>query len=252
MSPADLALVFLACLAAGLANALAGGGTFFSFPAMLAVGLPPTVANATSSAALMPGYAASMIAQWHLGAGTAVREGRFLIPLAGGLTGALLLLLTSDRAFVLIVPWLLLTGTLIFIFSRAVGGGLRRLLPARAHAGLARLMEYLFSVYGGYFGAGVGVLLMAVHVAFDRHDVRTANMLKNVASTFISITAVTTFLVAGKVHPAAALAGISGALPGGWLGGRLVGRMPANILRAIIGTLAVLITLWYFARAYWL
>lgn len=252
MNPADLALVFIACLAAGLANALAGGGTFFSFPAMLAAGLPPTMANATSSAALMPGYAASMFAQWRIGAGAAVRAGRFLIPLAGGLTGALLLLVTSDRAFVLIVPWLLLVGTLTFIFSRAVGEVLRRLLPARAHAGLARLMEYLFSVYGGYFGAGVGVLLMAVHTVFDRRDVRTANILKNVASTFISITAVATFLVAGKVHLAAALAGIAGALPGGWLGGRLVGRIPPRILRAVIGTLAVLITLWYFAKAYWL
>jgi hypothetical protein len=252
MNASDLAMVFLACLAAGLANALAGGGTFFSFPAMLAAGLPPTMANATSSAALMPGYAASMLAQWRIGAGAAVRAGRFLVPLAGGFTGAVLLLATSERAFMLIVPWLLLLGTLTFIFSRAVGSLLRHLLPARAHSGLARVMEFLFSVYGGYFGAGVGVLLMAVHVVFDQLDVRRANILKNVASTFISITAVAIFALAGKVSLPAALAGVAGALPGGWLGGRLVGLIPPGPLRAIIGTLAVFITLWYFARAYWL
>ena len=252
MSAADLLFVLLACLTAGLANALAGGGTFFSFPALLAVGLPPTVANATSATALLPGYAASMLAQWRHGAGAAVRAGRFLVPLSGGATGALLLLATPERTFTLIIPWLLLIGTLTFIFSRSTGALLRALLPGGAHAGLARAVEFLFAVYGGYFGAGAGVLLMAVYAVFEGHDARVANILKNVASTFFGIVAVAIFLLAGKVHATAAVIGVAGALPGGWLGGRLATSIPPALLKAVIGALAVAITLWYFAKAYWL
>ena len=247
----DMLLLFLAGLFGGAANALAGGGTFFTFPALLEIGLAPTSASATSAFSLWGGRVSAVLPQWRV---IDVRQRavrlRILTAVVGGATGALLLLSTAERAFLFIVPWLLLFATLMFIFSRHIGGWLRRALGKSAHAGLQRVLEFLFAVYGGYFGAGLGVLMISLYAVFTNLTPATANALKNVVTALLLTISVSIFIIGGRVVWPAAFVTLAGALPGGWLGGWLATRVNPRILRAIIGVLAVLLTIWYFVKIY--
>ncbi len=249
----DMLLLFLAGLVGGAANALAGGGTFFTFPALLEIGLPPTAASATSAFSLWGGRVSAVLPQWRAIDVTrpAVRA-RILTAAAGGATGALLLLATAERAFLFIVPWLLLFATIMFIFSRQIGGWLKRTLGRTAHAGLQRLLEFLFAVYGGYFGAGLGVLMISLYAVFTNLPPATANALKNVVTALLLTISVSIFIIGGRIVWPAALATFAGAFPGGWLGGWLAMKVNPQLLRGIIGVLAVLLTIWYFVKIYWL
>ena len=249
----DIVLLLSAGLVGGAANALAGGGTFFTFPALMAAGLPPTVASATSSFSLWGGRVAAVAPQWRAVdvRQPAVRT-RILVTLAGGACGALLLLSTAERAFLHIVPWLLAFATVMFIFSRQIGGWLRRALGRAAHSGLQHALEFLFAVYGGYFGAGLGVLMISLYAVFTEMTPAMANALKNVVTALILTIAVGIFIAGGRIVWPAALLTMAGAVPGGWLGGWLAARVNPALLRGIIGVLAVLLTAWYFVKVYWL
>ena len=253
ISPMDALALLAAGLVGGAANALAGGGTFFTFPALMAIGLPPTAASATSTFSLWGGRVAAVLPQWRV---IDVRQpmvrNRILIALAGGATGALLLLSTAERAFLFIVPWLLAFATVMFIFSRQIGGWLRRLLGRRAHAGLQHLLEFLFAVYGGYFGAGLGVLMISLYAVFTHMPPAMANALKNVVTALLLTIAVAIFVAGGRIVWPAAIITFVGAFPGGWLGGWLATKVNPQVLRGIIGVLAVLLTIWYFVKIYWL
>ncbi len=253
LDPHHMLLLFLAGLAGGAANALAGGGTFFTFPALLETGIAPTAASATSAFSLWGGRVSAVLPQWRVIDITQPRvRVRILTALAGGATGALLLLATAERAFLFIVPWLLLFASVMFIFSRHIGGWLRRTLGKRTHAGLQRALEFLFAVYGGYFGAGLGVLMISLYAVFTHLTPAMANALKNVVTALLLTISVSIFIIGGRVVWPAALVTFAGALPGGWLGGWLAGRVNPRILRGIIGVLAVLLTIWYFMKVYWL
>ena len=251
----DMLLLILAGFAAGGMNALAGGGTFFSFPALLATGLPPVTANATNAVALWP---ASLAAAW--AARSALRPlGRYLIPLllaglAGGLLGGLLLLAGGDAVFSMLIPWLLLLATALF----AASPWLSRWLAARRkegnsvppHAPASLAAHGLVSIYGGYFGAGMGILQLAAF-SIEGHQLVRANALKNLISAVIYSVATATFVIAGRVsgHELAIL--LIGTTLGGYAGGALSKRLPAVWLRRFVILVGAGMTLYYFQALYW-
>ena len=246
-------LLFAAGLIGGAANALAGGGTFFTFPALLEAGLAPTAASASSTFSLWGGRVAAVLPQWRaVDVRRPETRARVLVALAGGATGAVLLLVTAERAFMFIVPWLLLFATMLFIFSRQIGGWLRHVLGEAAHGGLQRLLEFAAAVYGGYFGAGLGVIMISIYAVFTDISPNIANALKNVVTALLLTIAVSIFVISGRIVWLAALITFAGAVPGGWLGGWLAARVNPAILRGIIAVAAVLLTMWYFVKVYWL
>lgn len=243
--------------AAGLMNALAGGGTFFSFPALLAVGIAPVSANATNAVALWP---ASLSAAWALRRELRCLPMRcYLLPLivaatAGGLAGGLLLLLTSDQAFYQLIPWLLLLATLLFTFSRSLAGLVARMGPQQ-HDSL-RLgpvgftCQALVSLYGGFFGAGMGIMMIASLAISGRTRVAEINAIKSLLSSVIYSVATLTFILAGAVHWPALLIMLLGTIYGGYCGGRLARRLPDAWLRALVILIGWSLSLLYFYKVY--
>lgn len=248
-------LLALAGVAGGITNALAGGATFFTFPAMMAVGLPPVVANASNTVALFPASFFAVAAQRREIAGV-----RRLIPallaaaVAGSVAGALLLLRTSDATFMGVVPFLLLAATLLFALSPRLLPLLRARDPGndrRLAFGPGRLALMAgCAVYGGYFGAGIGIMMMAGLSLSGLDDVRVANALKNLLAGFINGVAVVVFVISGVVAWPAALVMLAGAVVGGTVGGRLAGVIPARMLRVGVVGIGSFLTAWYFWRAY--
>ncbi|MEO4045550.1 sulfite exporter TauE/SafE family protein [Pseudomonas sp. CAU 1711] len=249
MNLADILLLALAGLAAGAMNALAGGGTFFSFPALLASGLPPVTANATNAVALWP---ASIAGAW--AARASLRPlGRYLLPLllaglAGGLGGGLLLLAGGDGVFRSLIPWLLLLATALFAaspwLSRALAAR-RRAAERPAHTPTSLVAHAGVSIYGGYFGAGMGILQLAAF-SIEGHPLARANALKNLISAVIYSVASLTFILAGRVSWAELLVLLAGATLGGYAGGALGERLPPRLLRALVITVGGGMTLYYF------
>ncbi|WP_443192557.1 sulfite exporter TauE/SafE family protein, partial [Pseudomonas indica] len=237
MSLIDLLLLVLAGFAAGGMNALAGGGTFFSFPALLATGLPPVTANATNAVALWP---ASLAGAW-AARGSLRPLGRYLLPLLiagllGGLGGGLLLLAGGDSVFRVLIPWLLLAATALF----AASPWLSRWLAARRqeaerppHTPLSIGAHVGVSIYGGYFGAGMGILQLAAF-SIEGHPLARANALKNLISAVIYSIATVTFVVAGRVSWSELAILLVGATLCGYVGGALGERLPPRLLRAFV------------------
>ena len=248
----DMALLVLAGLAGGTTNALAGGATFFTFPAMLAIGLPPVVANASNCVALWP---ASLVAAFTQSR-QIMGERRLLRPLMlvsvlGGVAGALLLLNTSDQAFLRLVPFLLLAATLLFGLSPRLLPLLRARAKGQVRFGPGKLaLVLLCAVYGGYFGAGIGIMMIAGLSLSGIDDVRVANALKNLLSGVINGVAVVIFVVSGVVAWKASLIMLVGAVLGGALGGRLAGVIPVRLLRLMVVTIGSFLTVWYFWRVW--
>ncbi len=250
----DILLLIAAGFAAGAMNALAGGGTFFSFPALLATGLAPVTANATNAVALWP---ASLAAAW--AARASLRPlGRYLLPLllaglAGGLLGGLLLLAGGDAVFSLLIPWLLLAATALFAASPWLSRWLaaRRKEPREVppHSPGSLGAHGLVAVYGGYFGAGMGILQLAAF-SIEGHALVRANALKNLISAVIYSVASLTFIIAGRVSWAELAIVLGGATLGGYAGGALSQRLPTRWLRALVIVVGSGMTLYYFARTY--
>lgn len=250
----DILLLLGAGFAAGGMNALAGGGTFFSFPALLATGLPPVTANATNAVALWP---ASLAAAW--AARSSLRAlGRYLVPLllaglAGGLLGGLLLLAGGDAVFSLLIPWLLLLATALFASSPWLSRWLAARRPTQAevpaHSAGSLGAHGLVAIYGGYFGAGMGILQLAAF-SIEGHALVRANALKNLISAVIYSVASLTFIAAGRVSWAELVVVLAGATAGGYAGGALSQRLPTRWLRALVILVGSGMTLYYFARTY--
>lgn len=252
MSLIDLLLLVLAGFAAGGMNALAGGGTFFSFPALLATGLPPVTANATNAVALWP---ASLAGAW-AARGSLRPLGRYLLPLLiagllGGLGGGLLLA-GGDSVFRVLIPWLLLAATALF----AASPWLSRWLAARRqeaerppHTPLSIGAHVGVSIYGGYFGAGMGILQLAAF-SIEGHPLARANALKNLISAVIYSIATVTFVVAGRVSWSELAILLVGATLGGYVGGALGERLPPRLLRAFVILVGSAMTLYYFYATY--
>jgi uncharacterized protein len=242
--------VFLAGLAAGAMNALAGGGSFVSLPALIWAGVPSVQANASSTVALFPGGAASVWAYRDgLGpVGPASLRILLLATLLGGGIGAVLLLLTPSRAFDVVVPWLLLVACLALAFGRRVGEWLRqrwRITPVVVVA-----VQFGLGVYGGYFGGAVGIMMIAIWGLLEARDIKSLNGPRTLMVSAANAIAVLVFVVARAVRWPQTLALLVGATIGGYGGAQVGRRAPPRLIRA--GTLLVtaLITAAFFYRAY--
>jgi uncharacterized membrane protein YfcA len=248
MTLLDASLLAAAALAAGILNAIAGGGSFLTFPALVWTGVPPITANATSAVAVSPGYLGSVLGYRaelaQLPART--RLVQTAIAATGGVLGALLLLLTPASTFRALVPWLLLFATAAF----ALGPRLLRWLtthrvgqPGRAAQAWGLLAV---CIYGGYFNGGLGILLMALYALTGESRIQTANALKNLNSFVLSLLSVLTFALAGAVAWAPALLMMVAATAGGYIGARAARRLPSTAVRAtVIGTGLVMSALFF-------
>ncbi|MFM9111257.1 MAG: TSUP family transporter, partial [Prochlorococcaceae cyanobacterium] len=229
-----LAMAATAAMAAGAVNALAGGGTLITFPVLLALGLPPLSANATSGVALCPGYLGAAWGQRRDLQGQGPRL-LLLLPAAllGGLLGGQLLLHSDPRLFTRLVPWLILLGSLLLLAQEPLGRWL-----ASGPGDRPRGRQWwvtgpvtLAAVYGGYFGAGLSVILLAV-LALCLHDSLTRlNGLKQAVALAANLTAALLFLASGLAAPRLTAVMAVAALLGGRLGGALAGRLPPQRLR---------------------
>jgi uncharacterized membrane protein YfcA len=242
--------LFGASLLGGAMNAIAGGASFITFPTLLALGLPPIPANATNTVGIWPATLA--------GAG-ALREelavhGKRLraagaVSLAGGVVGAVLLLHTPSVTFVKLLPWLMLVATLLFAFGKRLTAALRR---SEAHAGLGGpflVVQLAIAVYGGFYGGGMGMMMLAGLALAGLEDVHEMNALKNALSTLINGVAVATFAVAGVVSwPHAGIMAV-GATLGGYVAARYSRRVDPRWVRAFVIASGAVLTVFFFLKS---
>ena len=243
MTPEQTLILFVAALAAGAINSLAGGGTILSFPALVAYGLPPVEANATSMVALWPG---SLGGAWGFrreirAIGSARWVSLGLVSLVGGLVGAFLLNSLPSRFFESIASWLILGATILIAFDPWIRRRFSASRPAHPGAGLG--LSGLFSVYGGYFGAGVGILLLPAFSLLGVRDIHEANGLKNLFMTVNKGIAAGFFIVAGLVDWRSAIVMLIGALVGGYSAAAIGRHVPDRIMRTAIVAVGVLMFL---------
>ena len=247
----DLVFLLGAGLLAGAMNALAGGGSFVSLPALIAAGVPSMQANASSTVALYPGGLATALTYYQrLGTvcGVGVR-GLLAVTVLGGFAGSLLLLWTPSSAFDLILPWLLLTATLALGFGRRIGDALQGRGPARPLPVLA--MQFGLGIYGGYFGGAVGLMMVAAWSVLGEHDIKALNGPRTLLVSAANTAAVLAFMAAGAVWWPQTLMMLVGGVVGGYAGARLGRVMPAPLTRALTLAFTCAITVAFFARAYW-
>jgi uncharacterized membrane protein YfcA len=251
MNLSDAVLLLGAGLAAGMVNAIAGGGSLVTFPALLAVGLPPKPANFTNSVAVSPGYLASVYgSRKDLPKG---RERWRVIPttVAGTLLGAVLLRVTPAGAFELIVPFLVIGAALVLAFQerlRDLVGHPQQISPRRQAVAL-HAMVALGAVYGGYFGAALGVMLVAGLGLVIAEDLRQINARKNLISAACGFTTVVVFALIGTVNWAAVAVLVPATVTGGYLGARVARRLPAPVLRAAIVVFGLTVGAYLLVRA---
>jgi uncharacterized protein len=247
-------LVGLAALAAGMVNALAGGGTLITFPVLTAIGIPAVAANVTNTVALCPGYLGATLAQMK-----ALRSQRKRLWLylpagaVGGIVGGVLLLNTSEKVFREIVPFLILLASALLAISDPLRGWLTRRMgkggPAAASlAAFGVLPVALAGVYGGYFGAGLSVIVLAVLGLMVDDNLTNLNALKQAIAFSVNITAAIFFVFSGSVIWPVALVMAGFALLGGALGGRLAGKIKPSTLRWTVVVIGVIVSVIYLLR----
>ncbi len=245
-------LLLITGFIAGVCNAVAGGGTFFTFPAFLAAGLPPVVANASNSVAVWPGHAFAAIGyRTKLTGHMRSIRGSLLIALLGGIVGAVLAGVIANQVFASLIPFLLLFATLLFAFGRQLSALVERPIADTPHASFAsRCLEFLVAIYGGFFGAGLGIMLMASLLMLGVHDLQANNALKNLLGAVINSVAVVVFAVLGIVSWPHTLVAFVGAIAGGLAGARVARRLPAVWLRRIVIAVGLILSAYYFWRYY--
>jgi len=238
-------------LLAGTMNAVAGGGSFVGFPTMVLVGLPPIVANASNTVALCPGTLAATWARWRdlrnvAGIGPAV-----MVPvtLAGGLVGAILLLITPGSAFDIVIPWLLLLATLTFAAGRNLGDWLRRRVTIGRPAFL--VIQFVLAIYGGYFGGAVGLMMMAAWSVLDGAELQALAPMRTLMATVANAAAVVCFILAGVVRWPELLTMMIAAIIGGYFGAAYARMLPPPVLRWFVVALSALVTAEFFKRMLW-
>lgn len=248
----DYLLAALAAIAAGAVNALAGGGTLISFPALTFLGVPPVAANVTNSVALCPGYFAGTFAQRDDLRGQGKRLWMILpVAVVGGIAGGYLLLITGEKLFRDLIPYLILLASALLAIQEPLRAWLIRRMGERHGTRLESLTWLpvgLGSIYGGYFGAGLGVMLLsALGLTLDDTLTRL-NALKQAISAMVNISAVIFFLFSGQVVWTVAIVMAVGALIGGAMGGRIAGRINPSRLRWVVVVIGLVISIIYFIR----
>jgi uncharacterized membrane protein YfcA len=246
--------LFFAGALGGVLNAVAGGGSFIAFPALLFTGVPPIPANATNTIALWTAAAAS---------GGAYRKRldiprRVMIPLliasfVGGLVGAFLLLKTPAHTFMRVLPWLTLGATLLFAFGKKLAGGHKSIVEHEASTAAlsgTTLFQLCVAVYGGYFGGGMGIVMLAMLAALGMTDIHSMNALKSVLGFVINGVAVVTFIVAGAVYWKHGSVMIAGAILGGFMGAHYALKMPQSWIRRFVVLVGAGMTAYFFWKSY--
>ena len=242
-----IAVIVIAGFWAGLQNALAGGGSFITLPVLILSGMTPLAANITSTLALFPGQVSTGLAGRRLvsGAGRLPFRALFLISILGGALGGLLLLITPSRVFTLLVPWLVLFATSVF----AWGSFLRKPGEFSVHLGPlgAAAAQFLIAIYGGYFGGGIGFLMMAA-LTMAGLPTRSAGATKNALAGVMNASAVALFVTSPQVHWFEAIALGIGALIGGLCGSWALQRVNERTLRMVIVGIGVCLTIGLFVK----
>lgn len=245
-------------MVAGALNSVAGGGSFISFPTLVFTGVPPINANATNTVALWPGSVASVGAYR---AELAQQDRRtvialVLVSIVGGLSGAELLLRTPQEVFVALIPWLLLGATLLFTFGGNLTARLRKWINTRmkqeaGHTPTALFVavivaQFLISVYGGYFGGGIGILMLAALSLAGMTNIHTMNALKTLLASFINGMAVLRFIISGTIFWPQAVLMVVGAIIGGYGGASYARRINPKYVRRFVIVVGFTMTFYFF------
>jgi uncharacterized protein len=251
-NPHNALLLFFAALLGGTLNAVAGGGSFIAFPTLLFTGVPAVPANATNTVALWTGLSFSGGAfRHHLKVQRRVLWSLVSVSVIGGVVGALLLLRTPGQTFLKILPWLMLFAVLLFIFGPKLTSKRRVVQQPTTKAILAAsFFQLLVAIYGGYFGGGMGFVILAMLTAFGMADIHEMNAFKIVLSSATNGIAVVIFIVRHAVYWPQALVMILGAALGGYFGAHYSLRLPRIWVRWFVITVGVGMTVYFFVRAY--
>ncbi len=249
----DYLFIALAALAAGAINALAGGGTLISFPVLIAVGVPPVSSNITNTVALLPGYIGGTLAQW---ADIKAQTKRLWLILpasvVGGLLGGILLVISGEKIFGAIVPYLILLASLLLAVQDPVRAWLVKRAAEKGTGQVSQTWSILpiglASVYGGYFGAGLSVIVLAALGLTSDESLTKLNALKQAVAFSVNVAAAVFFVFSGYVFWNIALVMALAALLGGWLGGKLAGSIKANHLRWLVVGIGLVVGLIYLFR----
>lgn len=249
MSFEIIALLFVTGFLSGMVNAIAGGGTFLTFGAMTLVGIGPIAANATSAIVQFPGYITSALAYLkEIKANLKSTIILSIVSLIGGLAGALLLLSLDNPSFRAMVPWLLLGATALF-----AAGPYLKPKSGKGNDDVSGWMvtvgQFFTSIYGGFFGAGMGIMMLAVMGMTSTAQYHMLNAIKNVLSVVIAAVAIVVFVGGGVIDWPAALAMIPGAALGGYFGVYAARRVPQWIIRLLVIAVGLLLTAYYFLTA---
>jgi uncharacterized membrane protein YfcA len=250
----DAIFLFFAGALGGAINAVAGGGSFVAFPALLFTGVPPIPANATNTLALWVGTTAS---------GGAYSQKlniarRVMIPLVatsilGGLAGAFLLIKTPARTFLHVLPWLMLGATLLFAFGKHLTGRISADISRDASTGAvtgASIFELLVAVYGGYFGGGIGIMNLAMLAALGMTDIHAMNKLKVILGGVINGVATVTFIITRAIVWPQAIVMTAGSLLGGYSSAHFAQKMPQAWIKRFVILVGIAMTIYFFIRGY--
>lgn len=244
----EIVLVLIAAFCAGVLNTIAGGGTFLTFPALVFIGMPPVVANATSAVAVFPGYLGGALGfRNELLAFDKKQMVRLLaVTFVGGLIGSLLLLVSSNKAFSLVVPFLLFGATLAFLFGdqiRAFAAGKSRSVTPFGTGSLL-----LVSIYGGYFNGGLGIVLLALFALWGMVNIHEMNGLKTGLSFAVSAISVAVFAIGGLVEWQYALGMMIASTLGGYAGAPIARMLPKSVVRGMIAVVGFSMSAIFFWR----
>lgn len=242
-------LLMAAAFAAGVINSVAGGGSFLTFPSLVFAGVPAVIANASSTVALVP--SALTAAYSYRTDIQTLQEKRikswFIVSLIGGALGAGLLLVTSDKTFRQIAPWLLLFATLVFAFGAQISTAFR----GRLHGDQTLMLCLLFpvAVYGGYFGGGIGIMILAAFRLYGLTDIHGMNGVKTILSGALNAIAALIFIAAHQVSWVPTLVMMAAGIVGGYVGPVIARRMPQKVIRGVVIVVGMLMTVYFFHTA---
>jgi len=252
----EILLLFGAGLAAGALNSLAGGGSFIAFPALLLAGVPPIMANATNTFAALPGYISGAIGFWpHIWQNRSLLLPYLIASLIGGYLGAELLLRVNDAQFSIVVPWLMGLAVIMFAFGARFSRWLARHSQGRKNAALAARVALLalltlISLYGGFFNAGMGIILLAFFALSGLKDIHAMNGIKLLLSVIVAGVAIIRFALEGSIAWYEGSLVFAGTMVGGYVAARLAHLIPAKTLNRAIIVYGSVITLVFFWQAY--
>ena len=241
-------LLFAVAAVAGAVNSVAGGGSFLTLPTLLYGGVPPVVANATSTMAMLPGSVASAIAyrrELQGRAGWLVPLG--IVSLIGGFLGGVLLVRTSDTSFMRLLPWLMLLAAVTFTFGDRVW---RQLSLEHLHGNLLLVaaVQFVIAIYGGYFGGGMGIMMLASFTLGGMLDIHEMNALKTFLGVAVNVLALVAFIIKGVVAWGPGLVMVAGAVIGGYFGAVLARRIDPAWVRGFVAVSGWVMTVYFFIK----